>query len=176
MIREENGDAQTPEDRLIEQATQSDGTRPESWQPAIGEMIAGYVVRYDRASTPYNPEALICVLRDKDTGVERSVWLLHEVLWGEFKKKEPRVGEFVVIKRHGNGVPKDKGKQPYQRFGVFVDRPAAETEPWGESGQPDMFGPEDELQAARTEARKQDVETGAPPGQDYDDVDDAGAG
>ena len=100
---------------LRDELEKFDGTYPESWRPEVGEILVGTIVRYETGSTNYGSYP-ICVVRDEQSGAERSVWLLHAVLRDEFEKQKPLPGERCGIKR----LP-DSDKN-YKRYVVRIDR------------------------------------------------------
>lgn len=113
------GDVAARAARLRDRAEQE---HPESWVPEqAGDEIVGELVRYSRGTTSYG-EQVIAVLRTVE-GVERSVWLLHAVLRGEFAKLRPRPGELVLIRYQGKR--KGAGGGVYAGYRVEVDRDEA---------------------------------------------------
>lgn len=118
---------------------------PESWRPDVGEIIVGEVLRYDSGHTEYG-EYPIAVLRDKSTGEERGVWLMHTVLRDEFEEKRPKPGERVGIKRLPDA---DKG---YKRYAVRVDRDEPEMPEFDDYAEPGDVPPQDR-EALREEER-----------------------
>lgn len=93
-----------------------DGEFPESWIPKVGEILVGTFMRYEPGYTSYGP-CNIAVVRDDESGEERSVWLLHTVLRSEFAKRRPKPGEYLGIKRLS-----DDGDKRYKRYALRVDR------------------------------------------------------
>lgn len=154
-----------------------DGEYPESWIPQPGEILVGQLVRYDRGQTTYG-DCQIAVVLDEDTGEERSVWLLHEVLRREFLAQRPRIGERIGLKRLEDA--RNSAGQPYQKWALRVDRKGAPppeldapTGSGGEVGEtppdpslgPFATGPDpDELedQAAAARAARQMEDDGLP--------------
>jgi hypothetical protein len=101
----------------------ADGTYPESWIPDPGDKLIGTLDHYDKATTAYG-EADIAVIKDEDTGVLRSFWLLHAVAIREFAKLVPRPGERVAIKRLEDGTTEaspNRRATSYKRYIVRVD-------------------------------------------------------
>jgi hypothetical protein len=96
-----------------------DGNYPESWKPEVGYLCVGELLRYDSGSTEFG-DYVIAVIRDDDTGEERSVWLMHEVLRREFAKRRPKPGERLGIKRLDDDAEKN-----YKRYALRVDREEA---------------------------------------------------
>jgi len=124
-------------DRLRERAEQE---YPESWVPdEAGDEIAGELVRYARGTTSYG-EQVIAVLRTP-AGVERSVWLLHAVLRGEFAKLRPRPGELVLVRYEGKR--KSAAGNSYASYRVEVDRdePAPDWNALGAEPMPEPVSP-----------------------------------
>jgi hypothetical protein len=129
-----------------------DGATPVSWVPTVGAILVGQVARYDSGTTHFGTYP-ICVVYDEETGQEVSVWIFHQVLLDEFRKRRPKVGERVGIKRLPDGQTAEG--QRYRRYAVRVDR---EEEPVPDltnySPPSDMAPPEIEREAE-------------PLGQDY---------
>lgn len=93
--------SQSLEDRLEDLREQAEHEYPTSWVPeAAGDEIGGELVRYERGTTRRGEEHWIAVLRAPDES-ERSVWLLHTALLGQFKDKRPKPGEAVLIRFEG---------------------------------------------------------------------------
>lgn len=105
----------TGQDDFRNELDNFDGEYPESWIPKPGDMLVGKLARYSSGHTSYG-EQLIAVIEDDETQTPRSVWLMHTVLHGEFKKLRPKPGERVGIKRLQDS---EKG---YARYVVRVDR------------------------------------------------------
>jgi hypothetical protein len=107
-------------DRIARLRERAEREFPDSWVPEQpGEEIAGELVRYERGTTSYG-EQVIAVLRTPD-GSERSVWLLHAVLRGEFAKLRPRPGELLLVRYEGKRQPAGGGSA-YVSYRVEVDR------------------------------------------------------
>lgn len=117
---------QTREDPYQRLEEEADRETPESWVPEqAGEQIAGELVRYERGTTAYG-ERIIAVLRTRQ-GRERSVWLLHAVLRGEFARLRPRPGERLLVRYLGR-KKSDNGTE-YAAYKLVVDRENRATEP-----------------------------------------------
>jgi hypothetical protein len=124
-------------DRLRERAKQE---YPESWVPdQAGDEIAGELVRYSRGTTSYG-EQVIAVLRTPE-GVERSVWLLHAVLRGEFAKLRPKPGELVLIRYEGKRKSAAGNSYVSYRVEVGRDEPAPDWEALGAEPMPEPAEP-----------------------------------
>jgi len=107
-----------------------DGTFPEGWRPKVEDVIVGKILRYEKGWTKHG-ECPICLMDDEEAGEPRAVWIFHTVLLDEFRKKRPKVGERIGIKRLPDAA---KG---YRRYVLWVDRE--------EPDMPDFscFGPPD---------------------------------
>ena len=92
-----------------------DGTFPEGWRPKVDDLLVGKILRYDEGWTKHG-ECPICLVEDEEAGGLRAVWIFHAVLLDEFRKKRPKVGERIGIKRLPNAA---KG---YWRYELRVDR------------------------------------------------------
>ena len=101
--------------------------QPESWKPKPGDRIVGELVRYDRADAGYGPTWL-AVLKVAATAQQgehlAAVWLSHKVLFEEFKRQRPQIGERVGIRQLSDA---EKG---YKRYAVIVDRNGAGSPDW----------------------------------------------
>jgi hypothetical protein len=90
---------------------------PPAWKPIPGEVLVGQVEGYDTYVGKYG-ESKVCFLRDQASGSLVSVYLSSTVLFNEFKKLRPKVGETVGIRYLG----KVDGDDGYHRYKVIVDR------------------------------------------------------
>lgn len=135
-----------------------DGEYPESWIPAVGDILVGEVLRYSRGTTNWGSYP-ICVLRDERTGEERSVWLMHTVLLDEFRKQRPKVGERVGVKR----LPDADGGR-YRRYALRIDRPEPDASDLLEDAEPADFVPESQP------GPQPDPEPPPPIGEPEDDL------
>lgn len=114
-------------------AERVDASDPQAWKPRDPDAghppkLVGTLIRQEEGHTSYGP-AKIAVLRDPD-GKDWSVWLLHNVLKGEFQRKNPRIGELVAIKYEGT-VPPHDGQAGYEKYRVEVDRADDAAADWG---------------------------------------------
>ena len=107
-----------------------DGTFPEGWRPKVGDVLVGKILRHDKGSTDYG-ECKICRMEDEEAGEPRAVWIFHTVLLDEFKKKLPKVGERIGIKRLPDAA---KG---YRRYVLWVDREEPDVPDFSRFGPPD---------------------------------------
>ena len=97
---------------------------PESWIPSDADpILVGEFVRLDSGTTRFG-DCPVVVIRTKD-GTERSLWVLHAALRGQFKSARPKPGELVAAKWLG----KKEGRegQQYDAWRVVVAR--VDTEP-----------------------------------------------
>ncbi len=107
----------TPSDRDLRTELENfDGEFPESWILKVGEILVCTFIRYEPGYTSYGP-CKIAVVRDEESGEERSVWLLHAVLRREFARQRPKPGDRLGIKRLS-----DDGDKRYKRYALRVDR------------------------------------------------------
>ena len=121
----------TPSDRDLRTELENfDGEFPESWIPKVGEILVGTFIRYDPAFTRYGA-CHIAVVRDEESGEERSVWLLHAVLRREFAKQRPKRGEHLGIKRLS-----DDGDKRYKRYALRIDRKEGDAPDFEKSEKP----------------------------------------
>jgi hypothetical protein len=90
---------------------------PPSWKPVPGEVLVGVVEGYDRYQGQYG-EYRVCLLREATENSLLTVYLSSTVLWNEFAKIRPKIGETIGIKYLG----KSEGNNPYHRYKVVVDR------------------------------------------------------
>ncbi len=86
---------------------------PMGWRPNVGSVLVGRVVRYEHAGSTYGP-CWVCVVEEPESGHLIIVWLSAKVLITEFKRKKPKPGEMIGIKRLSDA---EKG---YQRFVLLV--------------------------------------------------------
>ena len=100
---------------LYDELEEFTGEFPEAWKPKVGDVIVGPLLRYDSGMAEYG-EYVIAVVQDEQSNRARAVWLLHTVLLGEFKKKRPKPGERIGIKRLPDA---EKG---YKHYALRVDR------------------------------------------------------
>ncbi len=107
-----------------------DGTFPEGWRPKVEDVIVGKVLRYDTGWTKHG-ECPICLMEDEEAGEPRAVWIFHTVLLDEFRKKRPKVGERIGIKRLPDAA---KG---YWRYELRVDREEPDLPDFSRFGPPD---------------------------------------
>lgn len=92
-----------------------DGTNSDSWKPDPGDILAGTLVRYEKANSVHGPK-VVAIVDDISAGHRYAVWLSPKVLVSEFEKHRPKPGERIAIKRlldHANG---------YKVFRLLVDR------------------------------------------------------
>jgi hypothetical protein len=93
-----------------------------------GDTIIGIFKRVEKGPTQFGPRAIV-VLEEVDevgdeligTGVERSVWLMHTVLFNQFDRLRPKPGELVGIRRLADQVQKGgrvAGRSAYKNFVV----------------------------------------------------------
>jgi len=108
---------------LRQELDEFDGQLPVSWIPAVGDILVGTVARYDSGTTHFGTYP-ICVVHDEQTGQEMSIWIFHHVLLDEFRKRRPKVGERVGVKRLQDAQTADG--QRYRRYAVRVDREEAD--------------------------------------------------
>lgn len=108
------------DDRVARLRDQASKDYPRAWSREEEPEVVGFFVRLEEGKTAFGP-AKIVILADAATGEERSVWLLHHVLRGEFAKLRPAVGELVLVRYLGKRTP-DGGGQDYEAFRVLVDR------------------------------------------------------
>jgi hypothetical protein len=90
---------------------------PLAWKPVPGEVLVGTVAAYDTYVGKYG-ESKVCILRDQAEDTLISVYLSPTVLFNEFKKIRPKIGEKVGIRYLG----KAEGDDGYHRYKVVVDR------------------------------------------------------
>jgi len=97
-----------------DEVAKSDGTTlGTSWAEEESPVIAGELLRYEKATTRYG-EAVIAVIRDDKLG-EVSVWLTPTVLKSRFADARPVPGEVVGIKYLGKHPVKN-----YKQYSVLV--------------------------------------------------------
>lgn len=114
-------------ERIARLRDRADTATPESWVPEQpGEEIAGELVRYEEGQTAYGRQ-VIAVIRPPG-GEERSIWLLHAVLRGEFAKLRPRPGELLLIRYLGKKQGGDGTS--YASYRLEIDRDDAAPD-WG---------------------------------------------
>lgn len=92
------------------------GEFPPSWRPNPGDEVEGEILRYSETELPLSGPCPIAVLGQAD-GEPISVFLMGAVLKGEFEKKDPKVGECVLIRYLGKHEQKG-----YKRYVVHVHR------------------------------------------------------
>lgn len=97
------------------------------------DEIIGTFVRLEQAPTRSYGMQWVMILAEAETGVERSVWLLHTVLRNELSKLKPVTGEVVAIKHLGKKEPQGGG-QEYDDYRVVVDRVAGTQANWDAVG------------------------------------------
>jgi hypothetical protein len=90
---------------------------PPAWKPVPGEVLVGTVEAYDTFVGKYS-ESKVCILRDQAEDSLISVYLSPTVLYNEFKKMRPKIGERVGIRYLG----KADGDEGYHRYKVVIDR------------------------------------------------------
>jgi hypothetical protein len=111
---------------------------PAAWDPeAPGEIIAGKVLEYTTGESPYGRcHVVVMDVQGRQIGGRKTshparlaVWLSKEVLFREFRKQRPQVGELIALKYVG---PPDKDNA-YHQYKLIVDRieQASELEPLG---------------------------------------------
>jgi hypothetical protein len=109
-----------------------------------GDLLAGTFVKADRAPTRYGPRTVVVL--DVD-GEQRSVWLLNEALFNQFKKeiqsrpdRKLTLSERVVVQRLGTRESQSTGHNYVDFRAHFPDRPQPTLEQlWGDdvnAGQP----------------------------------------
>ncbi|HEV8178389.1 MAG TPA: hypothetical protein VGP44_11985 [Gemmatimonadales bacterium] len=91
------------------------GEFPLSWRPDPGDEVKGEILRYSETELALSGPCQIAVLGQED-GEPISVFLMGTVLQGEFEKKNPKVGETVLIRYVG------KHEKGYKKFVVHVER------------------------------------------------------
>jgi hypothetical protein len=93
---------------------------PPAWKPVPGEILTGTVRGYDTYCGQFG-ECPVAFIEEEAEGHLMSVYLSATVLYNEFKKVRPKVGEKVGIRYLGK--VEGGGRGEYQRFKVMVDRP-----------------------------------------------------
>ena len=73
---------------------------PESWQPEVGGIISGVLLKYTRGPTSYGEVDIAWIQQDGDQPT-LCVWLTRQILRSKFREKRPRPGERIAIKYHG---------------------------------------------------------------------------
>ena len=109
---------------------------PTSWRPKPGSILVGTILRYDRGESAYGLR-WIAVLKEEETGDPVSVWLNHKVLLEEFRRKRPKPGERIGIRRLEDA---EKG---YARYAVRVDRDEPEVPNFDELSSPGDVPPQE---------------------------------
>jgi hypothetical protein len=89
---------------------------PPAWKPLPGEVLVGTVRGYDVWNGKYG-ECPMVFVEDRAEGQLVTVYLSATVLYNEFKKIRPKVGETVGIRYLGKS-----GDEGYHRYKVIVDR------------------------------------------------------
>lgn len=93
-----------------------DGKSARRWQPKVGDRIEGYVLQRALGMDRYGLRR-VCVIISAE-GREQHIWLLHEDLKAQFRRKAPDMGDYIVLERL-----EDLGRK--KRYRLVVDRQAA---------------------------------------------------
>jgi hypothetical protein len=94
--------------------------------PQPGDSVVGTVESIESRDTRYASGVPVLTVSDEATGERIDVWALHTVLVGELKKKKPKIGERIAIKRLADAAPPAK----YARYSVILDRTEPEKFSW----------------------------------------------
>ena len=104
-----------------------DEPRPEAWfQSEAGDTFVGVLVRYERAQTRRGQPATIAVAIEEGDPEkkERSIWLLHSMLFSVFSRERPAPGERFAVRYEGTAVS-ESSENEYGVWKLVVDRPDA---------------------------------------------------
>jgi hypothetical protein len=110
-------------ERLRQQMADDDGVPAQMWDPEPGESLLAEVLRYEERTTKVGP-CRVAVVREIDTDDEWSVWLSRSVLRNEFDKQEPRPGDKIGLKFHGEKSTRN-GQSTYFLYTLRVIRTSA---------------------------------------------------
>ena len=99
-----------------------DEPNPEPWfQEKEGDTFVGTLIRYDRGMTRRAQRSTI-VVAAQDDGKERSIWLLHSMLFSVFARERPQPGERFALRYDGDAVSESSGNTDAV-WKLVVDRP-----------------------------------------------------
>jgi hypothetical protein len=151
---------------MIAEAEEKSGY-PDWWDfdpDGDGPKIAGDFVRAGRGHTQNGEKTFVVLLVD---GVERTVWLHHDVLVNQFARelhrrsdKKFQVGERIEITRLGMRDSQSGGSSYMNYATVFVDGP--------EVRQEDIFGPPPDGQQHPQQPQEPQQPSAASSGPDDD--------
>lgn len=113
--------------RLREKADQE---TPKAWMPTeAGDDLVGVLVDVNVAApTKFGPSPVVTIKRLND-GELVSLWLLHAVLRREFERKQPLIGETVLVRYDGKVRPEGGGND-YDMYTLVLDRPEGAAPSW----------------------------------------------
>lgn len=107
---------------------------PEAWIASDQECeFVGYFRRLEGPAQTKNGPVYVAIFAEAQTGVERSVWLVHTALRNELARQKPRHDELVLIRYEGIVEP-HAGGRAYAGYRVVVDREATPGD-WAALGQ-----------------------------------------
>jgi hypothetical protein len=112
--------APRPQRDLLAELQEETGEHPPAWRPAVGDVLVGTLLRYDRAPNLYQPgESAVVAVVKPDEGQPVAIWL-GTVLADLFRRHRPQPGDRLGLKRLPDSHPRP-GKKPYARFVLRVD-------------------------------------------------------
>lgn len=107
------------DDDMREKLGNAPDNPPESWIPEVGDTIAGVVVEYSEGETIHGRHPIVTI--EDDQGVLHAIWLMHKILYDEFRRQRPKPGERIGVRRQSDGEG-GRGKSGYKRYRLIVDR------------------------------------------------------
>ena len=110
--------------QLEQEASDYEDQPAESWQPSVGDSVAGTIRLIDIRETKYDPAVPVLEL-ETGAGSWVAVWAFHTVLRSELKRLGAQVGDEIAIRRL-----EDSSKGLYARYRVFTPKEQAREFSW----------------------------------------------